>query len=230
MPTLFAEGSKAPIRPRARRSSRPTPASRAQCSDRAKSVYFAPPPAFSVQVCLLAAHGRSVVHRWHVSPAQPCRGVPRLAFPCPATSPGLSTHEPRPFAHRAGEQLGGHPASGGWAREVGGSCCKTRARAHGKWGGRAVMSRLNMRLGRPTLRCALRSHIFCKQRACGGWAVGSTRRSTCCTPVLAHSKKTTAHCHSPTTRPLQARAVTAAGAADVDLRALRLQHIHYGQY
>ena len=169
--------------------------------------------------------------RWctagHVSPAQPCRGAPRLACPCPATSPGLSTHEPRPFAHRAREQLGGHPAGSGWAREVGGSCCKPRARAHGEWGGRAVISRPNTRLRRPTLRRALRSHIFL-QATSVRWAGNGQHAPLHLLHCRARAfEKTTAHCHPPTTRPLQARAVTAAGAADVDLlRALRRQIPH----
>ena len=141
--------------------------------------------------------------RWctagHVSPAQPCRGAPRLAFPCPATSPGLSTHEPRPFAHRAREQLGGHPAGSGWAREVGGSCCKPRARAHGEWGdGQSLAARIRDSAAQPSAVPCGRT-FFCKQRACGGWAMGSTRRSTCCTAVLVHSKK---RLHTATHRPL----------------------------
>ena len=141
--------------------------------------------------------------RWctagHVSPAQPCRGAPRLACPCPATSPGLSTHEPRPFAHRAREQLGGHPAGSGWAREVGGSCCKPRARAHGEWGGgQSLAARIRDSAAQPSAVPCGRT-FFCKQRACGGRAMGSTRRSTCCTAVLVHSKK---RLHTATHRPL----------------------------
>ena len=116
--------------------------------------------------------------RWctagHVSPAQPCRGAPRLAFPCPATSPGLSTHEPRPFAHRAREQLGGHPAGSGWAREVGGSCCKPRARAHGEWGdGQSLAAWICDSAAQPSPLCPAAALFFLQASSTGGgWAVG----------------------------------------------------------
>lgn len=98
----------------------------------------------------------------------------------------------------ASSWVGTQRAAGGQEKLEAPAANHGRGRMASGGGGQSLAARIRDSAAQPSAVPCGRT-FFCKQRACGGRAMGSTRRSTCCTAVLVHSKK---RLHTATHRPL----------------------------